>query len=470
MIHATIGLMGGGKTYMAIHQIERQLLRSKRWVVTNLTEIDVPAFQAYLTGKYPEENINLAQRLCIIEKTASNEWYRYRGAFTMDKAPYGGVKPKGMGLEEFDAAMEGYFRQVNEKNPHGVSYFIDEAHRHFRAVDWAQIADIGIFYFTQHRHLNDEFTFITQFPEQVIPFLRRAAQDCILMRNHYVETFWLWQKPGALRWYACHGVPETKGKFEPYDSGALRIDKKGIGACYKTRGALGGAVSSVEDRPIKRKLPFWTVGIAAAVVAALAIGLIWSVPSLVSGVFGHFVKASGASINEALGQPAKKSAPVAGQKADIVPEKTVVKNETGVSETKKPLTVVGVLVRGQRLRAHLSDGRLLTETDGVRAVDERGLHLSDGTLVPYAKAESRPVVVRPSVKAAPVEVAPVVVNGVEEKGEKVADNAATLGSTYRLPGNTGETARGPVQRARMGSNRLKSQGMVVSGPASGDRR
>jgi hypothetical protein len=77
----------------------------------------------------------------------------------------------------------------------------------------------------------------------------------------------------------------------------------------------------------------------------------------------------------ALVQPpaVKETAPAPA--APVVPSALVVP-----SASSPPVTLVGYVVRGERINAQLSDGRILTESDGLKILHRNKLVLQDGTV------------------------------------------------------------------------------------------
>jgi hypothetical protein len=398
MIRAVLGKAGGGKTYWMMHCIERELVGSKRWVVTNLTDIKVPEFQAYLQAKYPQDpNLDLGKRLQIIPKTETRYWFRYRGHFTAPEFP---IEPKRSRVEtpeQLDARMQAYFSAINERDAGGVCYAMDEAHRHFSALEWATFAEIGIFYISQHRHLNDTFWFATQFPEQVNTTLRRSPQDCHIIRNHYVESFGWFKKPGCFFRQSYNFVPETKSQVgESYDTGKMSLDVQGLGNCYRTRGALGGEISVAEEKPPSRKLPFWAIPIAVSVML-LFVGLsLWMVPTVIASGMGAMLKKGETEAQKAFGVPAQPASELPQDGADFGPQSAGHENtpteHQNSSYQPEPVRVLYTAVNGERYRVALSDGRVLTERDGlIRRIDSTGVELVNGLRLPIKlPASSKP--------------------------------------------------------------------------------
>lgn len=398
MIRYIVGIPGAGKTLYAMHRIEQELVATKRWVVTNLVEIKLPEFQAYLNERYPEQGIELSKRLQIIPKVDTREFYRFRGGFTMPAledfdARWKKDALKTMRPEVRDEILEKYFRDLNTRYPGGCVYFMDEMHRHFRAIEWAEVSYQVLFYATQLRHLNDVWWCMSQNPEQVIVQLKRLAQDCFVLRNHYRESFLLWQKPGAFWWRQYNFVPDTRSAKDEglQDSGFLKLKVDGIAKCYATRGALGGENLGSETKEKSRKLPFWTIWAGVAVVVMLAgMGLNYF-PELSGWAIGKVMKTTQRAALEEVGVGSAVAAPkvnsvdprsVNGMSAGVVntwSSPGVNKADAAARVNPGERIVSGVMWAGRRYRVSLSDGSTITESDGtVASIDASGVTLKTG--------------------------------------------------------------------------------------------
>lgn len=395
MIRGIGGVPGAGKTYFTMHCIERELVHSKRWLVTTVEEIELPEFQSYLSRKYPREGIELSQRLQIIPKIEARNWYRYRGHYTLPE-----FEPKGKTElpEVFDKRCQEYFAGVNDRDAGGVCYFLDEAHRWAKSEEWQTYAGIALFYLSQHRHLNDTFWWVSQNPEQVIATLRRLTQDFHLLRNHYVESFSYFQKPGCFYRESFGYVPD-KGRrtSDPYDTGRMSLDKDGLGKCYRTRGALGGEVKVAEDKPPSRKLPFWTVWVAAGLVLAAVVGVLWGAPKLAGMGMAAMFKSGESAMKSSLGLKSTDGSVAAAKASGPVGSQNLTSTAEGSDRSSLPpgrkedRRVRGVLVRGNEFVVTLTDGTILTERDrAVQRIDNRGVRLLTGETLRMVTPESKP--------------------------------------------------------------------------------
>jgi len=412
MIRFVTALPGGGKTYTALRFIIQELLNTNRWVVTNLTEIRVDKLQQYFHDVYPNAGIDLSKRLQIIQKVDSTQWYRFRGSYTLPEFDF---KVDGRGKstetpEQRDARHEAYFAEVGRHlEDKGCVYFLDEGHRHFKAETWADFAPLAMFYLSQLRHLNDVFWVLTQFPEQVIITLRRLAFDCHHLRNHYVESFLMWKKPGGFAWSQFNSVPKFDAvkSIEPMDSGRVTLDLK-IASCYYTRGALGGKSDLAETKPATKKLPFWTLWAAVALACVVILFVFFQIPKaaswlthkVVGGFVGSGQDATTAGVRALSGNsPVPKMAEKkqGASNSPVLVNKNVspgINKDTppAASSADKPLpTVEFWAVRGRSIRVGLSNGLVLTELDKTLvSVDASGVLMSDGSRLRYSRHVSRP--------------------------------------------------------------------------------
>jgi len=408
MIRFITAIPGGGKTYTAMRFIAHEILSTNRWVVTNLTEIRMDVFSQYFHDEYPNSGVDLSQRLQIIQKTDSTQWYRFRGSYTLPPFAFK-VDQRGKPTEtpeERDARMEAYFSEVGKHSEDkGCVYFIDEGHRHFRAESWADFSHLAMFYLSQLRHLNDVFWVLTQFPEQVIITLRRLAFDCHHLRNHYVESFMFWKKPGGIAWSQFNSVPkfDAVSSLEPMDSGRVKLDMK-LAKCYYTRGALGGKSELAETKPHTKKLPFWTLWAAVALASLLLMFVFFQIPKAASflthKVVGGFVgegQKSGKTLAGAVVGPLGRSESSAPKSPIVVNQKSLpginkdLPQSAGADLQHGPVTVDFWAVRGRTVRVGLSSGVVLSESDGVLlSIDATGVMLKDGRRLAYSQRSQRP--------------------------------------------------------------------------------
>jgi len=358
------GLPGNGKTLFLVNEIIRKLVETDRFVVTTCTEIKVARLQEYIFERYPNFPGNVTQRLHFIEKADTTEFYRYRGKLTLP--PFVPL-PRTASEKEKDAAHAAYFAQITD--PRGVDYYLTEAHRHFKADTWSDMSDLIMFYFTQHRHLDDNVMIETQLAKQVVIQLRDLADECIYIQNHYRQRFGWFQKPGCFYVRRYYSVPKTLGAGEPYATGKFYLDVKGVASCYNTRGAVVEGTGGTEQEVRKKGLPLWSLFAASAAAVVLVCAAIWYIPKLavlgLGKLVGHMSDTAQTALKDGLhlepnaplttrpneGKPAAVPA-VAGDR--LVGSPTG--RPPGRDDHEKGLFVTGMLWKGGEFIIIMSDG------------------------------------------------------------------------------------------------------------------
>jgi len=382
MIRCIQGPPRAGKTMLTMRLMAASLRFTKKWIVTSITEIDFPRFQRWFAESYPGEDIDLSRRIQFIPKTESRRWYRYRGSYTLPVFEY---DPKSGELpEELDKRMQDYFAEVHKHSEDcGVEYFIDECHRYFCAEEYAQFARIARFYLTQHGHLDDMFWWTTQNPEQVVIQVRRLTQDTHVIRNQALETFLFWAKPKRFVWSLYARCPESKERgLTPMETGSFRLDKAGLAACYRTRGALGGMSPIAETPPVRRKLPFWTIYAGGAVVVVLGVLLIALLPQIARKVLQRFVGGvmDGVHPVERVEVKPQTSKPAGSEPARYALVVGPAERGTVVSQVERH--AVNYATSGKGVRIALDDGTMLTEDD-VLAYTRHEVITRGGERIPF---------------------------------------------------------------------------------------
>lgn len=304
MIRFVIGLPGAGKTMFCVSKIIEELGYTERHVVTNMQELKLPELHLYLQKRFPDRAIDLDDRLTIIPKQATFQFYRYRsGRLVLPEPPPGKIS-----LEEFYARMESYFLPIAERPEWGrpVSYFLSEAHEFFPAKDWQEIGRPVKFYASKHRHLHDEVIVETQFPEQVEPNFRRLAQEFHQLRNHYTMSFGPFKNRGHFERRCYMHIPTPSSV--PVEKSEYKLDVKGVANCYHTTGALGimnrGAEPSGFGR--KFKLPWWVLWVGAGLLCVVVCVAFFMLPKVIGAGLGKIVKGTTEGMGGAL-SPAPSS-------------------------------------------------------------------------------------------------------------------------------------------------------------------
>jgi len=175
MITNIYGKIGGGKTYYAVkEEIIPELVEGYRVIVTNIA-LDLGALAAYLASKYPDrEPIDLHDRIRILTIDEMGEFFAHREHGCDLEIP---------SLEEWRAGVNVNYDGC--KRP--VKYVLDEVHVKFDSRGWQSQGPHVTFYNSQHRKLDDEIVFISQFPELVDKRLKAFGQEHVYTENHAME-------------------------------------------------------------------------------------------------------------------------------------------------------------------------------------------------------------------------------------------------------------------------------------------
>jgi len=262
-----------------------------------------------------------------------------------------------------------------------AAYFIDEAWQCFNAHDW-QLMDRGVLYYNaQHRKAGDDLWIITQHHSQCVKNLRVLAAEYHECVNHSKRRFGLFRQPGGISVVITNDAPET-GSRTVGNTVLVRLDFKGIGACYDTAAGAGlqGAGADIGEKI--RGLPFYVL-IALVILCGFLIvkGTDW-LPHLF--IHATTVKVSPRSINSV---PQVKQLAPASQRQLAVPTDAMTFDVPklrgfdsytkllGITETD--LVVTGWSHSGDKLQVFLSDGRMLPAT-WVKTISTDFVELVDG--------------------------------------------------------------------------------------------
>lgn len=365
MITNIYGKIGGGKTYYTVkEEIITELVHGYRVVVTNVA-LDMGNLAALIAERYPDhDSIDLHDRVRILTIDEMGEFFAHR--------------EHGMDLEipSLDEWRKGAnVCYDNCKRP--IKYVLDEVHVKFDARGWQSQGPHVTFYNSQHRKLDDEIVFISQFPELVDKRLKGFAQEHVYCENHAMERiFTVFRSPAFftassyLRERTGHNdVAQWKTRFT--------LDLK-IANCYDTSAGVGiRGRKKPETRKHKGISVVW--GIAGLIAAGA--GVIWLtdwLPGKLAGIDKKpLVRASSQST-----QPQQKSqaslAPIAGYASAPLGLPPIQENKVPVSA----LYCTGLVTTRTRFTAQLSDGRTLNEAmDLVREWDGGRIVLKTGETI-----------------------------------------------------------------------------------------
>lgn len=372
MISAITGLPGNGKGLYSMRSLARRLETTDRWQLTTMTEIREQRLAEYLEARKPGRATHVSQRLRFIDKEDTGQFYRFRGHLTLPPPPR---ISKAMSDSEVDLLLAEYFKPITEGQPdyHGCDYIITEAHRHFRSEAWSEMSRVMTFYLTQHRHFDDNFTWESQLPKQVVVQLRDLTEQCTEMRNHKKRrVLRYFTQPGGFTAFHYYRVPKTESA-EPDWKEEFPLDKEGIASCYNTRGAVSNATIGTPETDMTRKgLPFWALIVGCVLAIAAVIGAIAMVPAITQKSLGWLLKgtqdATKAALKDSL--PPTKAPPPRSPANNQLPR---AEPAPTTQQTSIVPHVVGYVQRGGQLIVQLSDGtRRTVGTDMIRQIRIKG--------------------------------------------------------------------------------------------------
>jgi hypothetical protein len=418
MIRMLIGLPGDGKTLYSMQMIIRELVFSERKIVTNIEEIELGRLGEYIEQKYPDARIDLDQRLKIIPKALTQDFFRHRaGDLVLPEVPQNGRDGKRLLREDFLKLMVDYFLPVAQtpETMTPVTYFLDEAHEYFPASEWADIGRGVLWYASKHRHLHDEVYLITQAPGQIAATLRRLVAETYQVKNWYRMGFGPFKRPGCFKVYSYYGCADAGATAkDAYESSSFKLDAKGIASTYRTTGALGvlGREEGKSSARARFRLPYWTLWAAGGGALAAVFWLIQLMPgfvekALVAPAFkvgqvaaGGAMQAGSAVVAPAQPAPAvAASAPAPQPGFRFLPAAAPAPADSAAaapSEEAARLAVAGVARRGRMITVTLTDGTVWTEgSPELERVDRAGAVIA-GKRLPF---------VRPAASAKPGQAA-----------------------------------------------------------------
>jgi hypothetical protein len=134
-IHIVCGKPGGGKSLFAMHLLVKELRESDRNIVTNLA-VRVPELNAYMQRFWPDEDFRVLQRLRILSEQESKDFWNHRRVIDNEMAD----EQAGKAPVTDKAALD------KDDAGKGVAYFLDEAHEHFNAREWANLHRSALHY------------------------------------------------------------------------------------------------------------------------------------------------------------------------------------------------------------------------------------------------------------------------------------------------------------------------------------
>jgi len=357
MIYVLYGPGGSGKSRIQVQIVADKLRKSRQNVSTNLA-LDVPRLAEYLEEKYPLENLNVLGRVRVLTEEETKYFWRYRG-------PYRWKPGTDYDLEE-------------DKGASGCCFIIDEAGAAgFSAKAWAAMGDSrsprGVecaAYLDQQRKYSDDVYFSTngRNPNRICKDVRDVAHYFIKLRNEYLARYGMFRGRG--RFVAKTFDHEPGPSSEPIAEETFTLDAQGLASCYRTEQGVGVSGVSADKGARAQGISIWW----AAVAAAALVSLIFFIPQGLGRLAGHYLTSvkQGAG---AKGAPEKRDTEVPSVAIPVMagPDRTVAQKSPGPWDSAKQPTpppqqqvwVRGYVMRGNRIQVLLTDGRTLTQGDGV---------------------------------------------------------------------------------------------------------
>ena len=262
-VYFVTGKPGGGKSLYGLMLIVEALLKTRQSVITNLS-VNPGELNAYIQEKHPEADVDLMNRLFLIDEEQTFRFYRHRPhGFVFDEPE---EKTERMQFKEC-TCTNGEVTVVKRPQELGpVLYVIDEIHEFFNAREWMKTGKHMLSYISQHRKLGDDVIAITQALSNVEKQLRVVAQEYICLRNHSKEKFGWFRSFDAFsrRHYLS---PPTGGPGDVCTSHRFfRLDAEGLGACYNTAAGVGIAGEAADKGQKAKGIPPVAVGVGLAVL------------------------------------------------------------------------------------------------------------------------------------------------------------------------------------------------------------
>jgi len=354
---------GAGKSYAALKDIVLELVYGHRVVRTNLA-VKPAELNAWLSKEYPDWSGDINVRLLPLTREQCGRFWCFRGP---------GVEIKDSTREEYQRKV---FPDLGIYRGDGVLYVIDEAHLSFDSRDWAANG-LGLTYYnSQHRKLNDECIYVTQFENLVDVRVRGFAQEFVYFRNNGIERVWTWFQMPAYFTSEGYRRPPRHGEAPMYRR-RERMDFS-LATCYDTTEGVGITGRAMPEVRAKKGLAVYWLGIPVVLVGAV----MFFVPEFFTKALMGATKSSVVPV-----KPAAVAKPVAGEGAAVgmgggkssTMAQAIPNENSGASV---PVCVVSYAYGGQSAVVWLSDGSVLTKESGLLAISPWGALGRDGRRYP----------------------------------------------------------------------------------------
>lgn len=395
MIFTVVGKPGGGKSFYSLRHIVNVLANTENSVVTNLS-VNVAELHAYLAVKYPDKAIDTPRRVRILNVEQSRRFWLYRiNADGLD------VNLDGVTRDEEKQGKNVDYDRITKANKEalskglprvypGVDFVIDECHVFFDARAWSDTGSSLTYYNSQHRKLDDNVTFVTQFLELIDKRVKSFSQEFIYLRNNGAEKFLTFFR-GPSYFIAKHYQRPPAGMQDmPSEVHRFTLDVP-LANCYDTSAGVG--ISGVGRPEAKRKKGFNVMWLLVPFFAAVAF-LIFAPDFLASSLVGT---KAGKYSSSTLGLTADQSAHAnqdggAAERAALPPP---VATPSGAAVTELPPYPTGFVRMGRKVNVHMSDGTTRTERDDELTKIERNSVTLDGKKL-FIRASRPPALPSPA--------------------------------------------------------------------------
>jgi hypothetical protein len=263
-----------------------------------------------------------------------------------------------------------------------VCYIIDEAHVLFDARSWQNTSAALTFYNSQHRKLGDDVLFVTQFLQLIEKRVRGFVERYHVMRNWIgASVMKVLRMPARIRELVYYVEPAKGMESDREIWRKLDLEKAN---CYDTMAGVG--IRGGRPPEIRKHkgfaLPWWSV---FGGIAALAFGVWWVSQHGTGLLMGRFMKAPVLPVPAAVGAVSAflPAGPLSGQ--SLPPVRSGLDPTAPAASVKLPVYVKGYVKNDKHIMVTLSDGRTLTDADGIRYVTTSEVVLVNGTHYPFRR-------------------------------------------------------------------------------------
>lgn len=372
------GVPGSGKTLFAMGLLETELTTTNRKIVTNMP-IRMRELGVYLRTHYPALDIRLDERIKLLSEDELPEFYLWRGPdYKLGVVTEMPVEDNRIKVKR---TIRPLLTDIREGDC-GVQYYLDELHIAFGNREWQNTAPAALYYLSQHRKLSDDVICITQAVSNVDKKFASVAGEFHQIRNHTVERWGWFNGPASFTVKTYLRQPKSPTDV-PMHTRRFKLRRE-LASCYDTAAGVGVVGRAGADTKKTRKgIPLWTAWLAFAAVAVLVISAPWLLFGGAKKLVTEPVVALVGKPPTAAAAPAASPAPEAGAKQGRGPA-----SDTSSQAEQPPSTAgsvppsqtyaLGYAAGPRGLRVTLSDGTILTETDGVARVTASHVLMNDG--------------------------------------------------------------------------------------------